>query len=79
MRTIAVRALGDYKNPELVEFFKERFENDDSYLAQQEMLRSLGKCGDAEVIPFLQSAAEMKSPRNVFKRAAEWAIKEINK
>jgi len=79
VRTAAIRALGNFRKPELVEFFKGRFEKDDSYLAQQEMLRSVGKCGSKEDIPFLKNASEMESPRNVFKQAAKWAIEEINK
>jgi hypothetical protein len=55
----------------------ERFEAEDSYLAQAEALRSIGKCGDALQIPFLEEAAQMESYRNVIKRAAETAIKNI--
>jgi aminopeptidase N len=61
----------------LVAFFKERFETEDSYLAQAEALRSIGKCGDQSQIPFLEEAAQMKSYRNVIKRTAESAIKTI--
>jgi aminopeptidase N len=60
-----------------VPFLKERFEKDDSYLAQAEALRSIGKCGDSSQIPFLKEAAQMKSYRNVIRRAAEAAIKAI--
>ncbi len=77
VRTSALRALGDFKNPDLIKFFEERFEKDSSYLAQAEALRSIGKCGDKSVIPFLKQASTMKSPRNVIKRAAEWALKKI--
>jgi len=79
VRAVCIRALGDLKKPELVDFFKECFEKDGSYLVQSEALRSLGKCGDKSLIPFLEEAAKMKSPRRVFRRAADWAIKEINK
>jgi len=72
-----LRVLGDNKNSGLVSFFKEQFEKDDSYLAQAEALRSIGKCGDRSQLSFLENAAKMKSPRNVIKRAADWAIKEI--
>jgi len=73
----AMRILGDYKVPELVSFFKERFEKDDSYLAQAEALKSIGKCGDKSQIAFLENAAKLKSPRNVIAQAAGRAIKEI--
>ncbi len=77
VRVSALRMLGDYEDPGLVSFFKARFEKDDSYLAQAEALRSIGKCGDESQIAFLKKAAEMMSPRNVIGRAADWAIKKI--
>ena len=67
------------KDSELASFFVERFEKDDSYIAQAEALRSLGKCGDMSQISFLKKAAEMRSPRNVLKRAADWALRELMK
>ncbi len=79
VRTAALRVLGDNKNSGLVSFFKEQFEKDDSYLAQAEALRSIGKCGDRSQLSFLENAEKMKSPRNVIKRAADWAIKEIQR
>jgi len=42
-------------------------------------LRSIGKCGDRSQLSFLESAAKMKSPRDVIKKAADWAIKKIKK
>ena len=54
-------------------------EKDNSYAAQAETLRSIGKCGDRSQISFLKDAAEMESPRDVIKRAADWALKEIMK
>ncbi|MGB2906713.1 MAG: HEAT repeat domain-containing protein, partial [Candidatus Aminicenantaceae bacterium] len=77
VRTAALSILGNFKDPPLVPFLKERFEKDDSYLAQAEALRSLAKCGDRSLLPFLQEASRLKSPRNVIQRAADWAIKTI--
>ena len=77
VRTTALRILGDYENPEFILFFKGQFEKDDSYLAQAEALRSIGKCGDRSQLPFLEKAAKMKSQRNVLKKAAEWATEKI--
>ena len=77
VRVSALRMLGDYEEAELVSFFRKRFKEDDSYLAQAEALRSTGKCGDQSHVSFLKKAAEMKSPRNVIARAADWAIKKI--
>ncbi len=77
VRSAAIQNLGDYGYPELVPFFRERFERDDSYLVQAELLRSIGKCGDRSQLPFLEKAAKLRSPRNVIKIAAEIVIKTI--
>jgi len=79
VRTTALQILGEMKDSGLASFFVERFEKEDSYAAQAEALRSLGKCGDRSQISFLKDAAEMESPRNVLKRAADWALKELMK
>lgn len=77
VRVAALSALGEYKKTDLVTFFVDRFEKDDSYLAQAEALRAIAKCGDKNSIPFLEQASQMESPRNVIKRAADAALKEI--
>ena len=77
VRTAALKVLGDYNDPGLVVFFRKRFKEDNSYLAQAEALRSLGKCGDRSQLSFLQEAAGMTSPRDVIKRAAAWAREKI--
>jgi aminopeptidase N len=77
VRAAALRVLGNYEKVDLLSFLKERFEEEDSYLAQAEALRAIGKCGDPSHIPFLGKAAQMMSYRNVIKRAAESAIKNI--
>lgn len=77
VRSTALQVLGDYGRADLVPFFVERFKKDDSYLAQAEALRSIGKCGNRTQIPFLEEAARIKSYRNVVKRAAKSAIKTI--
>lgn len=79
VRVAALGILGNYEEPELVSLFKKQFIEDDSYLAQAEALRAIGKCGDRSHLSFLKEAAKMESPRNVIKIAADWAIKEINK
>ncbi len=79
VRTTALQILGDRKDAALVPFFEECFEKEDSYTAQAEVLRSIGKCGDRSHIGFLKDAAEMNSPRDVLKRAAEWAMNELMK
>lgn len=77
VRAAALKGLGDYQDPALVVFFQTRFKEDNSYLAQAEALRSIGRCGSREQLDFLNKAAKMASPRNVIQSAAEWAIKEI--
>jgi aminopeptidase N len=79
VRTTAIRILGDTRDSELVSFFEDRFKTDDSYVVQAETLRSIGKCGNRSQISYLEDAAKMKSPRNVIKRAADWALKELMK
>jgi len=78
VRAAALQALGDSGQAELVAFFVERFEKDDSYVAQAEALRSIGKCGDSSSAEFLRKAARMKSHRNILSRAADWALKQIS-
>ncbi|MEK7727795.1 MAG: M1 family aminopeptidase [candidate division KSB1 bacterium] len=77
VRVAALKALGELKQRALVKFFEERFAREDSYLAQAEALRAIGKCGDKSVLPFLERAGKMKSPRDVIRNAAEAARREI--
>jgi aminopeptidase N len=79
VRTTAIRILGDTRDPQLVSFFKDRFKTENSYVAQAEALRSIGKCGHQSHISYLEDAAKMKSPRNVIQRAGDWALKELKK
>jgi aminopeptidase N len=76
-RISAIRALGEFDDALLVEFFKERFYAEDNLTVQTEVLRAVGKCGDHTAAQFLKDAGEIKSPRNAIKRAAERALKEI--
>ena len=78
VRAAALQALGASRQVELAAFFVERFKKDKSYLAQAEALKSIGKCGDGSSAGFLQNAAKMTSPRNILKKAAEKALKQIS-
>jgi aminopeptidase N len=78
VRAAALQALGDSGQAGLVAFFIDRFEKDRSYVAQAEALRSIGKCGDSSSAVFLEEAAKMKSHRNILKRAADRALKQIS-
>ncbi|MCK4646323.1 MAG: HEAT repeat domain-containing protein [Candidatus Aminicenantes bacterium] len=77
VRTAAVRILGNYKNPKNVKFLKDLFKKENSYLVQAEILRAIGKLRDKSHVTFLEKAAQVKSPRNIIKRAANRAIEEI--
>jgi aminopeptidase N len=77
VRVAALQALGDTGDAALVGFYKERFRSDDSYRAQAEALRSMGKTGDGATKAFLEDARGMKSPRNVIRRAADEALKQL--
>jgi len=46
-------------------------------MAQAEALRSIGKCGNRSQISYLENMVNMKSPRNVIKKASDWALKEL--
>jgi len=74
VRAAALRKLGGFRQSR---FLAERFRREDSYLAQAEALRALGRCGDRSQIPLLRQAAGMKSPRGVLQRAAREALKEL--
>lgn len=77
VRVAAFRALGDRKDATLTPFLRDRFAAEDSYLAQAEALRAIGKCGGRSEAPFLRKAANMKSPNNVLASAATAALNAI--
>jgi aminopeptidase N len=79
VRVAALGALGNTGDRELVGFFKKRFEADDSYLAQAEALRSIGKTADGSERAFLEAAILMSSPRNVIERGATWSLEQLEK
>jgi len=77
VRTEALRILGETGDSSLVSFFKERYYAEDSYRAQAEAVRSVGKCGSTNDLKFLKKAAMESSYRNIIGEAAEWAIEQI--
>jgi aminopeptidase N len=77
VRTAALRILGETENPNFIPFLQKQFSRDDSYAAQAEALRSIGKCGDQSHIAFLKNAAAMNSYRDMIQKAAELALNEI--
>jgi aminopeptidase N len=79
VRTTAIRLLGDTGDQKLISFYKDMFSKDDSYLVQAETLRSIGKCGDRSQLSYLEKWTDTDSPRNVIKKAVEWAILKLHK
>jgi aminopeptidase N len=77
VRTAGLKALGDLKDRDLIGFFKDRFKKDASDLARAEALQAMGKTGDPAVVPFLKEAASVPSHRDMVRRAAEDAMKQI--
>ncbi|HBY60141.1 MAG TPA: aminopeptidase, partial [Solibacterales bacterium] len=74
VRAAALRRLGELRESA---FLAERFRREDSYLAQAEALRALGRTGDRTQVPLLREAALMKSPRGILQRAAEEALRQL--
>lgn len=79
VRVVALQVLGDYNRRDLAGFLQERFRREDSYLAQAEAIHSIGKCGDNSMLPFLQKAELVSSPRDVIKKAAQSAVKTLRR
>jgi aminopeptidase N len=75
VRAAALVALGDMKDRNLLEFFKERFAKDGSAAVRAESLRAVGKLGDPSTVPFLEQCAAVPSYRNLIATAAKQAIK----
>ena len=79
VRTAAVLALGERKDPALAGFYEDIFRKDASGRVQAEALRALGKTGDVSVMPFLERSASVPSHQNMVKKAADSAIKLLEK
>jgi aminopeptidase N len=74
VRAAALRRIG---GPSESAFLAQRFRLEDSYLAQAEALRALGRTGDRSRIQLINEATRMKSPRGIVKRAAEEALRQL--
>lgn len=79
VRAAALRLLGDLHEHSQQSFFQDRYDRDNSYVAEAEALRSIGKCGDSSALGFLQRAGHAKSPGNMIHSASEDAIKMLAK
>jgi len=79
VRTAAVQALGASKDKRLAAFYKDLFRKDASVRVRAEALRALGLTGDASLVPFLRESAAILSHQNMIRRAAEEALKQLEK
>ncbi|MCJ7589462.1 MAG: M1 family metallopeptidase [Candidatus Aminicenantes bacterium] len=79
VRTAAVQALGAFKDKRLAAFYKDLFRKDASVRVRAEALRALGLTGDASLVPFLRESATLPSHQNMIRRAAEEALKRLDK
>ena len=79
VRTAAVQALGALKDKRLAAFFKDLFGKDTSVRVRAESLRALGLTGDTSLAPFLRESAAIPSHQNMIKRAAEDALKQLER
>lgn len=79
VRAAAVVALGNLKDRKNLEFFKATFQKDPSYRVKAEALTAIGKTGDPSAASFLRQAALVSSYRDMVKKAAEAALKLVEK
>jgi len=79
VRAAALVALGNLRDRTLLEFYKGLFQKDVSYRVQAEALAAIGKAGDPSSVPFLKQAAAVPSYRDMVRRAAEAALKQLEK
>jgi aminopeptidase N len=77
VRVSAARILGYLNDPKLIKLFIKSFRSENSYAVQEELLRSIGKCGSKQQLVFLKEAESMKSYRNIVSKAANDAIDMI--
>ena len=78
VRTAALSALGEFRQPGMAAFFSKHFRQERSYLAQAEALKALGKTGDPAAEAFLKEAEKIPSFRNIIRDAAQQALKSLS-
>jgi aminopeptidase N len=79
VRAAALVALGNLRDRAHLEFYKDLFRTDPSYRVQAEALTAIGKTGDPSAALFLKQAAAVPSYRDMVRRAAEAALKLVEK
>jgi HEAT repeat protein len=68
--------LGAYKDPRLIDFIKQRYKAEQSYLVKASAITALGHYNDPALIDFITQAAKTPSPREVLEKAAKAALKK---
>ncbi len=79
VRAAGIKHLGKMKEPEFRDLFLDSYNNDDSYVVQAAAIRALGAIGSVSDLEFFKQVSKKKSPRDLFQRAGEWALNEIEK
>jgi aminopeptidase N len=79
VRTAAVLALGNFREKSRLQLFKDLFAKDKSGRVRAEALTAIGKIGDSSSASFLKQAATVPSYRDMVRRAAEAALKLVEK
>jgi aminopeptidase N len=79
VRAAALVALGNLKDRSCLDLYKALFLEDPSYRVQAEALTAIGKTGDPSAVPFLKKASTVPSYRDMVRRAAETALRQIEK
>ncbi|MBK7873371.1 MAG: HEAT repeat domain-containing protein [Saprospiraceae bacterium] len=79
VRALATTLLGDSKQANLHDLYKKLYETDPSYLVQAEAIRALGKLKRPAEQAFFEKVSKEKSPRNLLRNAANWALEQLKK
>lgn len=79
VRAAALVVLGNLKDRKNLEFLKDIFQKDPSSRVKAEALTAIGKIGDPSAAIFLRQAALVPSHRDMVRKAAEAALKLVEK
>lgn len=77
VRRAVVRALGEFKKPELVAILKPVLQNDASYFVESDAATAIGKTKVRQAIPLLKKAADGSSFQNIVAQGAIAGLKEF--
>lgn len=79
VRSLAIKLLGETKQIDIQNIYREAYAGDPSYLVQAEAIRALGKLQLSADKPLFEEVKGTKSPRNVLRQAGQWALDQIEK